>query len=592
LAGGIAALPRPAAADLIIDLRINPTGSTGVVISGDSKTGTVSGPATVVVDVYGTVTDANPASVSINAVGGSFLSTGPIQGSFAPNGATGWSGTGIPPEGTTQLVGLRTASYDFSGTGSQPGTIQDIDADGDNDLGSPNANAPDGFVYMREASPDNTSGTLLPAGGGKEWKIGSVIFTSTGTGADTQLKFEPRRNAAGQLVPETAWWFEGDMVSGTNPDGIAFPGLAGSVLDTANAFVTITSGVVPDVQWTGGPGGAGTDYDTAANWSGPVPSGSAAVARFHTGDANAGAVVLATQKTLGVISFDNATSYILSGAAITLDNGANPARIVVTNGSHQILNPISGAALSIERAPTGGTLTLGKLTTTGPLTIPAAQAVVINPNGTSAGSGKVGGLTIGAGGSLDLKDNDLVVVNTVATGVRDMIASGLLKTTQAPPAGKTTTLGWAQGNDPNLAASLAGQLSGQSFGPADTLVKYTYHGDADLDGDVDPNDVAHWGVNFTGDLPPGTGTKTWTQGDWDGDRDVDPNDVALWGVNFTGDLPPGTGLSIDVPAGLSSDAVAALSSLGFSVNVVPEPGVLGLLGLLGAGLLSRRNRRS
>ena len=64
-------------------------------------------------------------------------------------------------------------------------------------------------------------------------------------------------------------------------------------------------------------------------------------------------------------------------------------------------------------------------------------------------------------------------------------------------------------------------------------------GDADLDGDVDPNDVAIWAVNFTGDLPPGTGSKTWTQGDWDGDGDVDPNDVALWAVNFTGDLPPG-----------------------------------------------------
>ena len=36
-----------------------------------------------------------------------------------------------------------------------------------------------------------------------------------------------------------------------------------------------------------------------------------------------------------------------------------------------------------------------------------------------------------------------------------------------------------------------------------TIIKYTYYGDADLDGDADGVDIGTWATNFTGELSGG-----------------------------------------------------------------------------------------
>ncbi|HEY7089164.1 MAG TPA: hypothetical protein VH518_13800 [Tepidisphaeraceae bacterium] len=111
-------------------------------------------------------------------------------------------------------------------------------------------------------------------------------------------------------------------------------------------------------------------------------------------------------------------------------------------------------------------------------------------------------------------------------------------------------------------------FDGQSIDATTVLIKYTYFGDADLDGDVDGVDIGKWAVSFTGELG-GAGSKVWTQGDWDYDGDVDGVDAGLWAQEFTGELGGGGLGSIVIDAPLSPQAVGVLRNLG--VTVVPEP---------------------
>ena len=122
------------------------------------------------------------------------------------------------------------------------------------------------------------------------------------------------------------------------------------------------------------------------------------------------------------------------------------------------------------------------------------------------------------------------------------------------------------------------------------LIKFTYAGDADLDGDADGVDIGKWAINFTGELGGGpTATRVWSQGDWDYDGDVDGVDAGLWATTFTGELG-GNGLGsvvVNDPT-LSPEAAQILAGLG--VTVVPEPNLIGLA-LCGGGLTAFTSRR-
>jgi hypothetical protein len=208
------------------------------------------------------------------------------------------------------------------------------------------------------------------------------------------------------------------------------------------------------------------------------------------------------------------------------------------------------------------------------------------------------------GGVLNLKNNDLVVGTAAdVLGVRSQIKLGRVGMADnvAGAAGITSDMmlvnthgfGYAAGNDPRLSPLLTtpnpDELSGQTFDADSVLVKYTYRGDADLDGDSDLDDLGHWANAFTGDLglaPLANPTTLWTQGDWDYDGDTDLDDLGFWSSTFTGDLGGG-GLSVYAP-NASAGAIAALAGMG--ITAVPEPGSVSLLAL-GFGALAMRTFR-
>jgi hypothetical protein len=206
------------------------------------------------------------------------------------------------------------------------------------------------------------------------------------------------------------------------------------------------------------------------------------------------------------------------------------------------------------------------------------------PNSASGTSVIPSPLTIATGGVLDLTNNSMVIdyndpVGTQVTDVRDHLRNGRLTTSSATA---TTRLGYGDNEVLNKTS-----FGGVSVDTSSILIKYTYAGDADLDGDADGVDIGTWATNFTGELG-GTGSMVWTQGDWDYDGDVDGVDAGLWAQAFTGELG-GAGLgSVVVDAPLKPEAAAILKGLG--VTVVPEPALAGSIFLASAALVGCRRR--
>jgi hypothetical protein len=165
--------------------------------------------------------------------------------------------------------------------------------------------------------------------------------------------------------------------------------------------------------------------------------------------------------------------------------------------------------------------------------------------------------------------------------------------------GNGITSSWADADTQAIGYAEASELStipaifGGGVDDTSVLIRLTRYGDADLDGDVDLDDVGKWSLNFTGELG-GAGSKLWHEGDWDYDGDVDLDDVGKWSLNFTGELGGGAGGSAELvlSSPIHAAAASALRSLG--IAVVPEPGSLITVAGLGSAIGScflRRNRR-
>ena len=103
---------------------------------------------------------------------------------------------------------------------------------------------------------------------------------------------------------------------------------------------------------------------------------------------------------------------------------------------------------------------------------------------------------------LDLTNNSMVIdystLGTLLSDVRGHLRNGRLITSAVSPA--NTRLGYADNAALRHARSSFG---GVSVDATSVLIKFTYSGDADLDGDADGVDIGTWATNFTGELSGG-----------------------------------------------------------------------------------------
>jgi autotransporter-associated beta strand protein len=198
-------------------------------------------------------------------------------------------------------------------------------------------------------------------------------------------------------------------------------------------------------------------------------------------------------------------------------------------------------------------------------------------------------LNIAAGATLDLNDNDAIVDYTGAPG--PSLASIKSQITTAYNSGAWTGTGITSGSaranstSPHQTALGYGEITTVVPGAApysysgvdnidatSVVIRYTWSGDATLEGSVDTVDFNILAANFGGS------GKNWTDADFNYDSTVDTVDFNLLASNFGQPALLGDG------AGGAAGASAALGSL------VPEPTSLALVGLMAGGLLARRRR--
>jgi MYXO-CTERM domain-containing protein len=214
-------------ASLIIDLRA--TAVNGLAIPA-SKDVTVEAGNTVTMSIFAQVSGTNAANDdTVQSVAGNIVSTGGLLGnlSAAPTN----TGSGL---------------FNFRGNGAQNGATQDLDADGDLDVGTPMNNQNVTQFFNARSNGPVTPGTVLSASQA-EVLIGRVTFT-VGAGADgeTFVNFVNRVENNGTPATEGAVWFQdggfdGDgNVQSVNPFN---PTVAGAVFDRGSA---VRLSVIPE----------------------------------------------------------------------------------------------------------------------------------------------------------------------------------------------------------------------------------------------------------------------------------------------------------------------------------------------------------
>jgi hypothetical protein len=200
----------------------------------------------------------------------------------------------------------------------------------------------------------------------------------------------------------------------------------------------------------------------------------------------------------------------------------------------------------------------GTVDVAGQLTLDDGSSILMSPNG---GGGQLlltaGSLSVGSA-QLDLANNQMILtgggddgVSQIASLIADNV---LLSSTANNDPSQGTALGYVLNTDANGSA-IYNTFAGQPVGSGDVLVKYTYLGDANLDGRVNEID---YGLIDNGSANNLTG---WGNGDFNNDGTVDDSDYALIDTTASQPIPDvpdqttfGTDESITFPADTVGDA--------------------------------------
>jgi hypothetical protein len=251
-------------------------------------------------------------------------------------------------------------------------------------------------------------------------------------------------------------------------------------------------------------------------------------------------------------SFTASTLYIgVTGSLSQTGGSASFANVVnygnfTTSGGTMHVQTVSGDGTLV--VPTGVTL---HVTSFSQSSVQVAGTLIVDPSGGAAPVNSTDTLHIDPpnAAKLDLNDNDLIATATPLPSVAAYIASGYnggswtgpgLTSSSAQAAAASahpTALGYATASSINTST-----FDGQAVSGANVLVRYTYSGDANLDGFVNALDFNSLASNF------GNATgKVWTQADFNYDGMTNTLDFNSIATNFNLALPSPSAFSRLVP---------------------------------------------
>jgi len=368
------------------------------------------------------------------------------------------------------------------------------------------------------------------------------------------------------------------IASGISADGRTIVG-GGSGPRGGEAWLAFVPSFPASKPWSIDSNG---NWSTAGNWTAGTPNSAGAEATFGGVITQPRTVTIDVPVTIGRIDFENINVYTVAGTSALTFDASGEARINVRSGSHTISAPVTlldhavitvtpeASNLAITGAITAagryllkegaGTLTLNNVRALA-LSV-RGGAVEIAPNGTVAGTSAISELTI-AGipdswtARLDLTNNDAVLHSSAANksanlarlynqlkhGFNNGDWRGLGISSTAAATNANADTGLTLVDNALLGYS---DFSGQPVTADSILLKYTYYGDIDQNGQVDADDLTVFASNFGR-----TSGATQVDGDIDFNGAVNADDLTVFANNFN--------------KGVGNPLVAA------GVQAVPEP---------------------
>jgi hypothetical protein len=305
---------------------------------------------------------------------------------------------------------------------------------------------------------------------------------------------------------------------------------------------------------------------------------------YGYGLTKSGPGIITFARTAGTVTVYSGASFQISSGTVHVASAIDPFTDSSATGldtSKSTAATISAAALNYDAGTTGI-----KVYRLGSLTIQNGGVVSLNSAANHANHSLLvtgNNLTFTGTGTLDVGANDLVVHNgTLSTVVSQLKAGlnsnvgywngtgGIVSTQAAADTRHLTTLGYRQSD--------GSAFDTFNTGTNDVLVKYTYYGDADLNGIINGADYAQIDNGF------GSHASGWFNGDFNYDGVVDGTDYSL--IDNTFNQISSTGAS-------SLAIVAQPTTLigGLATSSVPEPFSFTAMGIATGYMLCVRRRR-